>query len=109
VLTHHARPSLRMEGGTEFHFVTQGIEAALERAKTAAGERDVRIGGGPSTIRQYLRARLIDDLHLVIPPVLLGTGEPLWRDLDLHELGYDCTRSVAGERATHIYLTKRAG
>jgi len=108
VLTHHARPPLPMQGGTEFRFVTDGIESALRQALDAAGGRDVRIGGGVATIRQYLGAGLIDDLHLAVRPVLLGTGEPLWRDLDLSALGYDVADSVAGERATHVMLRKRA-
>jgi dihydrofolate reductase len=108
VLTHHARPSLKMKGGTEFHFVTRGIREALERARAAAGTRDVRIGGGVSTIRQYLREGLIDDLHLPVRPVLLGDGEHLWRGMDMNALGYECWKSVAGERATHVYLRKRA-
>jgi dihydrofolate reductase len=107
VLTHYARPPLRMLGGTEFHFVTQGIHAALELATAAASGRDVRLGGGVSTIRQYLRARLIDELHLAIRPVLLGSGEHLWDGIDMHGLGYECTNYVAGERATHVYLRKR--
>lgn len=108
VLTHHARQPLRMAGGTEFFFVTEGIAAALEQARAAAGERDVRIGGGPATIRQYLAAGLIDELHLVQRPVLLGRGEPLFAGLDLAALGYECVRSVAGERATHLFLQRRA-
>jgi len=108
VLTHHPRPPLTMAGGTVFHFVTDGIHAALERATAAAGGRDVRLGGGVATIRQYLQARLIDDLHLAIRPVLLGGGEHLLRDIDLPTLGYDCTNWVAGERATHVYLSRRA-
>jgi dihydrofolate reductase len=107
VLTHYPRPTLRMAGGTEFHFVTEGIHAALERATTAAGGRDVRLGGGVSTIREYLRARLIDELHLAIGPVLLGSGEPLWGGIDMHALGYECTNCIAGERATHVFLRKR--
>jgi dihydrofolate reductase len=107
VLTHHPRPPLRMAGGTDFHFVTEGIHAALELATAAASGRDVRIGGGVSTVRQYLRARLIDDLHLAIRPVLLGSGEHLWGGIDMHALGYECTNSVAGERATHVFLRKR--
>jgi dihydrofolate reductase len=108
VLKHQARPSLRMNGGTEFHFVTDGIHVALQRARLAAGSRDVRVGGGVSTIRQYLSTGLLDDLHLVIRPVLLGSGEHLWHDLDLSALGYECWKSTAGERATHVYLRKRA-
>jgi dihydrofolate reductase len=107
VLTHHARPALEMEGGTTFHFVTDGIHAALERAREAAGDRDVRLGGGVATIRQYLEARLVDELHLALRPVLLGSGESLMGGLDLRALGYECERSVAGERATHIFLTRR--
>ena len=108
VVTHHARPSLRMAGGTEFRFVTEGIHAALEQATAAAGGRDVRLGGGVATIRQYLRARLIDELHLAVSPVLLGSGEHLFSGIDLHALGYECAKSVAGERATHVFLRKRA-
>lgn len=108
VLTHHARPSIEMKGGTVFHFVTDGIQAALERAKDAAGGRDVRVGGGAATIRQYLQAALLDELHLAVRPVLLGAGEPLFRDIDLPSLGYECTRSVAGERATHVFLSRKA-
>jgi dihydrofolate reductase len=108
VLTHHPRPPLEMAGGTVFHFVTDGIHAARERATAAAGGKDVRVGGGVSTVRQYLRAGLIDDLHLVVSPVLLGAGEHLFRDLDLPGLGYECTNQVAGERATHVFVSKRA-
>ncbi len=108
VLTHHPRAPVRMKGGTEFRFVTDGIHAALEQAKGAASGRDVRLGGGVSTIRQYLRARLVDELHLALRPVLLGSGEHLWRDLDLHALGYECVRVVAGERATHVFLRRKA-
>ena len=108
VLTHHARAPITMAGGTTFHFVTDGIHSALAQAKAAAGDRDVRLGGGVATIRQYLRARLIDELHLVMRPVLLGSGEHLLRDLNLRALGYECTKSVAGERATHVFLSKRA-
>jgi dihydrofolate reductase len=106
VLTHYPRPVLRMAGGTDFHFVTEGIHAALELATAAANGRDVRLGGGVSTVREYLRARLIDELHLAIRPVLLGSGEHLWGGLDMSALGYECTRSVAGERATHVFLRK---
>jgi dihydrofolate reductase len=108
VLTHHARRPLRMAGGTEFFFVTEGIEAALAQARAAAGDRDVRIGGGPATIRQYLAASLVDELHLVQRPLLLGCGEPLFAGLDLDALGYECVRSVPGERATHLFLQRRA-
>ena len=108
VLTHHQRPPLRMAGSTEFRFVTDGIRPALEQAKAAAGERDVRVGGGVSTIRQYLQAGLIDELHLALRPVLLGAGEHLLHGIDLRALGYECEKSIAGERATHLLLRKRA-
>jgi dihydrofolate reductase len=107
VLTHHARPPLEMEGGTTFHFVTGGIEQALEQAREAAGARDVRVGGGTQTIRQYLRAGLIDQMHLAISPVLLGSGEHLLRDLDLRVLGYQVTGHVAGEKATHVTFERQ--
>lgn len=107
VLTHHARPTLSMAGGTDFHFVTGGIHEALARAQEVAKGRNVRLGGGVATVRQYLQARLVDDLHLVVPPVLLGAGEPLWTGLDLRALGYECTEQVAGERANHVFLRKR--
>jgi dihydrofolate reductase len=107
VLSHHARPPLEMKGGTTFHFVTGGIHEALSRARQAAGARDVRIGGGVDTVRQYLRERLIDDLHLAVRPVLLGRGESLFAGLDTRALGYSVERTVAGERATHVFL-KRA-
>jgi len=107
VLTHHARAPLRMAGGTEFRFVADGIRAALEQARAAAGGRDVRLGGGVATIRQYLRAGLVDELHLALRPVLLGSGEHLMKGLDLRALGYECARYVAGERATHVVLRKR--
>ena len=107
VLTHHPRAPLAMAGGTEFRFVTEGIHAALEQAKAAAGGRDVRVGGGVSTVRQYLSAGLIDELHLAVRPVLLGAGEHLFHGLDLPALGYECAESVAGERATHVFLRKR--
>lgn len=108
VLTHHPRPSLKMTGGTEFHFVTDGIHAALARATAAANGQDIRLGGGVSTVRQYLSAGLIDELHLAVRPVLLGSGEQLWNGIDASALGYECTNSVAGERATHVFLRKRA-
>src|SRR6185312_10444678 len=97
VLTHHPRASLEMQGGTTFHFVTDGIHAALERAKDAAGDRDVRIGGGVATIQQYLRARLIDELHLVFRPILMGSGENLFTGIDLTELGYLFSEQISTE------------
>jgi dihydrofolate reductase len=106
VLTHHARAPLAMAGGTEFRFVTQGIHVALEQARAAAGGRDVRLGGGVDTIRQYLRAGLVDELHLAIRPVLLGCGEQLFRDLDLRALGYECASHFAGERALHVFIRR---
>ena len=106
VLTHHARAPIAMKGGTEFRFVTDGIHSALEQAKAAAGGKDVRVGGGVSTVRQYLRARLIDEMHLAVRPVVLGGGENLWQGLNMRILGYECQRQVAGERATHVFLRK---
>ena len=107
VLTHHARAPIEMAGGTTFHFVTGGIHEALDRARAAAGGQDVRIGGGPATVRQYLRESLIDELHIAISPVLLGRGEPLWADLDLRALGYRCVSSVASDKATHVVLQRQ--
>ncbi|MDE2090818.1 MAG: dihydrofolate reductase [Gammaproteobacteria bacterium] len=107
VLTHHARAPIKMKGGTEFFFVTDSIESALKQAKAAAGSRDIRLGGGVATIRQYLRAGLIDELHLVVSPVLVGSGEHFWSGIDMHALGYECAKHVAGERAIHVYLRKR--
>lgn len=107
VLTHHARPSVEMEGGTVFHFVTEGIETALARAREAAGGRDVRLGGGASVIRQYLSARLIDQMHFAVSPILLGSGEPLFAGLDLPALGYEVTEFVPSEKATHVVVSKR--
>ena len=106
VLTHHQRPPLEMEGGTVFHFVTEGIEAALERARAAAGEKDIRLGGGVSAIRQYVQAKLVDQMHLAVEPMLLGSGEHLLTGLDLPALGYSCTESVAGEKAVHYIITR---
>ena len=108
VLTHHARAPLAMQGGTVFHFVTDGIESALAQARAAAGGRDIRVGGGVATVREYLRPGLIDDLHLAVRPVLLGRGENLFAGIDLPALGYECGQPVEGERATHMYLRKRA-
>jgi dihydrofolate reductase len=107
VLTHHARAPLKMSGGTEFHFVTGGILSALDAAQKAAGGLDIRLGGGVSTVRQFLEARLIDELHLAMRPVLLGKGENLWQGINMSELGYECTKSVPGERAQHIFIRKR--
>lgn len=108
VLTHHARAPIEMKGGTVFHFVTDGIEAALERARGAANGQDIRLGGGVATVRQYLRAGLIDDLHLAMAPTLLGSGESLFADIDLVKLGYRCTEHVATPSATHLVLRKTA-
>ncbi len=104
VLTHHSRPSLEMAGGTVFHFVTGGIEAALEQARAAANGKDVRIGGGASTIRQYLEARLIDEMHLAISPILLGRGEPLFEGLDVLSLGYTVKEHVSTATAMHLVI-----
>ncbi len=102
VLTHHARPPLEMQGGTTFHFVTDGIESALRRAREAAGDRDIRIGGGAATVRQYLAARLVDQVHLAFAPVLIGRGEPMFAGLDLPALGYRVVRHTATESAMHV-------
>jgi dihydrofolate reductase len=107
VLTHHARAPLAMAGGTTFHFVTEGIEAALSRATAAAGGKDVRLGGGVATVRAYLHARLVDELHLALAPVLLGSGENLWAGLDLAALGYECSGYTAGEKAAHLEVRRR--
>jgi dihydrofolate reductase len=106
VLTHHPRPPVEMQGGTIFHFVVDGITAALACAKDAAGDRDVRLGGGVATIRQYLRAGLIDQMHVVMSPVLLGGGEALFSDINLASLGYRVAEHVPSEKATHVVLTK---
>jgi dihydrofolate reductase len=109
VLTHHPRPPLAMVGGTTFHFVTEGIHGALAQAREAANGLDVRLGGGAATIRQYLSAGLVDELHLVIAPALLGAGEHLFAGLDMCALGYECVEHVAGERAAaHVTLRRRA-
>lgn len=106
VLTHHPRDPIVMEGGTVFHFVTEGIEAALEQAKAAAGPLDVKIGGGVSTLRQYLAAGLVDELHLAVSPVLLGGGESLFAGLDLPAIGYRVVSSEAGEGAQHVTIAR---
>lgn len=108
VLTHHARPPIQMKGNTTFHFVTGGIHEALDRAREAADGMDVRIGGGANTIQQYLRAGLIDELHVAIAPVLLGKGERLFEGVDLRALGYECAQFVASEKATHVVLVRQA-
>jgi dihydrofolate reductase len=106
VLTHFARAPIEMKGGTTFHFVTGGIREALDRARDAAAGKDVRIGGGPATIRQYLREGLIDELHIAIAPVLLGRGEPLFEGIDTRALGYGCVEFVPSENATHVVLRR---
>lgn len=106
VLTHHPRPPIEMKGGTVFHFVTDGIEAARERAVAAARGKDVRVGGGAATIRQYLQAGRIDEMHLVISPCLLGGGEHLLAGLDLVALGFRCSEYMTSPAATHVVLTK---
>jgi dihydrofolate reductase len=106
VLTHHARAPITMDGGTVFHFVTDGIEAALARAKEAAGDRDVRLGGGVATIRQYLAAKLVDEMHLALSPVFLGSGEHLLAGIDLPALGYRLAEHVAGEGTTHVVIRR---
>ena len=107
VLTHHSRAPLAMAGGTEFRFVTTGIQAALDQARAAAGKRDVRLGGGVAAVRQYLQAGLVDEMHLAIRPVLLGRGEHLLNGIDMPALGYECTNHLTGERATHVFLSRR--
>jgi dihydrofolate reductase len=104
VLTHHSREPLRMEGGTVFHFVTGGIQEALARAREAAGGMDIRIGGGPNTIQQFLREGLIDEMHVAITPALLGGGELLFKDMDMKALGYVCVEFAASENAAHVVL-----
>jgi dihydrofolate reductase len=106
VLTHHARESIAMDGGTTFHFVTDDIERALERAMDAANGLDVRLGGGVETIRQYLQARLIDEMQIAIAPILLGSGESLFAGIDLPSLGYQCVEHVATQSATHVVIQR---
>jgi dihydrofolate reductase len=107
VLTHHPRASITMAGGTTFHFVTDGIRSAYDQAMAAAKGKDVRLGGGVSAIRQFLQARLIDELCLAVRPVVMGSGENLWNGLDARALGYDFERQVMGERAMHVFLRQR--
>jgi dihydrofolate reductase len=106
VLTHHARAPLAMKGGTTFYFVTDGIEAALARARDAAAGKDVRLGGGVATIRQYLQAGLVDEMHVAISPELLGAGEALFAGIDLPRLGFTCTEHVPTKAATHVVLSR---
>jgi dihydrofolate reductase len=106
VLTHHARQPVEMEGGTVFHFVTDGIHAALDRARAAAGNKDIRLLGGAATIRQYLEARFVDEMHVAVSPILLGSGEHLFSGIDLLALGYKCTEFVPGAKAGH-YIVER--
>ena len=106
VLTHHPRASIVMAGGTTFHFVTEGIEVALQRARAAAGGKDIKIGGGVETVRQYIRAGHVDEIHLAVAPVVLGRGEALFEGIDLRSLGFRTTEHVPTERATHVVLTK---
>lgn len=107
VLTHHARPPVPMEGNTTFHFITGGIHEALDQARRAADGRDVQIGGGANTIQQYLRAGLIDELHIAIAPLLLGSGERLFEGVDLRATGYECVQFAASEKATHVVLRRQ--
>jgi dihydrofolate reductase len=106
ILTNHKRESIEMEGGTTFHFVTDGINATLDKAFDSANGKDVRLGGGVNTIRQYIKAQLIDELHLVVSPVILGSGENLFRDLDLKSLGYKCVKNVSSDKAMHLIIKK---
>jgi dihydrofolate reductase len=108
ILTHHARPPIQMKGNTTYHFVTGGIHEALDQARKAADGMDVRIGGGPNTIQQYLRSGLIDELHVAIAPVLLGRGERLFEEVDLRSSGYECVQLVGSEKAIHAVLRRQA-
>jgi dihydrofolate reductase len=107
ILTHHARPPIEMEGNTTFTFITGGIHDALDRAREAANGKDVRIGGGPNVIRQYLHAGLLDELHIAIAPVVLGSGERLFEGVDVRASGYECIRFIASEKAAHVVLRRR--
>ncbi|MBX4941879.1 dihydrofolate reductase family protein [Rhizobium binae] len=106
ILTHYPREPIVMEGGTTFHFITSGIEEALDKAKAAAGDKDVKIGGGVATVRQFLEAGLVDELHFAVAPVVLGKGEAMFSGIDLPALGFRVTEHVASEHATHIVLAK---
>ena len=107
ILTHHEHPPIEMEGGTRFIFVTDGIESALEKARAAAGDLDIKIGGGVSTVRQYLKAGLIDELHVAVSPVVMGTGEAMFAGIDLPSLGYVPIEQKPGEKALHVVLAKK--
>jgi dihydrofolate reductase len=107
VLTHYRRDPVEMKGGTTFYFVTDGARSALEQAKAAAGDKDIRIGGGAETVRQYLQERLIDEMHLAMRPIFLGKGETIFEGLNLRELGYKVEETVPGERATHLIVRKQ--
>lgn len=107
VLTHHKRQPVEMEGGTTFYFVTDGIHAALEQAFDAAKDKDVRLGGGVNTVRQYLNAKLIYEMHIAIAPVFLGAGEHLFSNIDMVSLGYTCTEQVATDNAIHVVIKKK--
>ena len=109
VLTHHARAPLEMKGGTTFYFVTDGIESALKQARQAVAGKDVRIGGGVATVRHYLVAGEIDEMHLAVSPILLGEGENLFAGLDLYGMGYSVGETVHGENATHVVIRKQRG
>jgi dihydrofolate reductase len=106
ILTHHPRPAIELEGGTTFHFVTDGIESALRQARTAAGDKDVKIGGGVDTVRQYVQAGLVDEIHLALAPVVLGQGEALFAGLDLRELGFRVVERAVTDAATHLVLAR---
>lgn len=109
ILTNHPREPIMMEGGTTFYFVTDGIESALEKARAAAGDRDVKIGGGVATVRQYLEAKLIDEIHFAFSPVVLGRGEPMFDRIDLPALGYRLIEHSPTKLATHVLLGRQAG
>lgn len=106
ILTHYPRPPIEMRGGTTFHFVTDGIEAALRMARAAAGDKDIKIGGGVQTVRQYVEAGHVDEIHLAVAPTVLGRGEALFSGIDLRALGYRTVEHVPTGRATHIVLAK---